>query len=62
MSDAMKYLTIAYDNELIKRLEVVATKLSQPGIRVTRSDAFRVAATRGIVELEKELKIKTAGA
>jgi predicted DNA-binding protein len=38
------------------RLDKIAERLSQPGMRVTRAEALRVATARGIVELEAETK------
>jgi predicted DNA-binding protein len=38
------------------RLDKIAERLSQPGMRVTRAEVLRIAAARGILELESEKK------
>ncbi len=40
----------------LDRLDKIAERLSQPGMRVTRTEALRLATYRGIVELEAEGK------
>jgi len=40
----------------MERLNKIADRLSQPGMRVTRTEALRMAAHRGIVEMEAEGK------
>jgi hypothetical protein len=38
----------------IVRLDKIAKSLSQPGARVTRSEALRIVAHRGMLEIENE--------
>lgn len=38
------------------RLDKVAEKMSQPGMKVTRTEVVRLAVYRGLVELEGEVK------
>jgi predicted DNA-binding protein len=40
-------------HELIERLDVLAVRLSLPGLIVTRADALRAAVTAGLPELEE---------
>jgi predicted DNA-binding protein len=45
---------VRLDPELIARLDAVATKLSRPGLEVTRADAIRIALATGLQVIEKE--------
>ena len=51
---------IRFPPELIARFERIAETLSErnAGMKVTRSDAVRMAAERGATSLEEELGIK----
>jgi len=42
----------------LERLDGLADRLSQPGMRVTRAEALRLAAHRGLVAYETEGKKK----
>jgi len=35
------------------RLDKIVERMSQPGMKVTRTEALRIAVHRGLVELEK---------
>ena len=45
---------VRLDPELIARLDVIAAKLSRPGLEVTRTDAIRIALLTGLQAIEKE--------
>ena len=45
---------VRLDPELLARLDAVATKLSRPGLDVTRADAIRIALATGLQAIEKE--------
>jgi predicted DNA-binding protein len=45
---------VRLDPELLVRLDAVATKLSRPGLEVTRADAIRIALATGLQAIEKE--------
>lgn len=55
-----KPIAIRFTDEMLARFERVAEALAirAAGTRVTRSDAIRAAAERGLVELETELGLK----
>jgi len=41
---------------LLERADEVATKMSQPGMRVTRAEVLRMAMFKGVEALEAEKK------
>lgn len=45
---------VRLDEALIARLDKVASKLSRPGLAVTRTDAVRIALLTGLEAIEKE--------
>lgn len=45
---------IRLEGEIIARLDAIASKLSRPGLVVTRSDAIRIALLTGLGAIEKE--------
>lgn len=45
---------VRLDPELLARLDAVATKLSRPGLEVTRADAIRIALATGLQAIEVE--------
>ena len=45
---------VRLDSEVIVHLDAIATKLSRPGLEVTRTDALRIALMTGIQVIEKE--------
>jgi predicted transcriptional regulator len=45
---------VRLDPDLLARLDAVATKLSRPGLEVTRADAIRIALATGLQAIEKE--------
>lgn len=47
---------IRLPESMINRLDSVAKKMSQPGMPVTRTEVLRLAAHRGLDELEAEWK------
>jgi hypothetical protein len=55
-----KPIAIRFTDEMLARFERVAEMLAvrAAGTRITRSDAIRAAAERGLGELEAELGIK----
>jgi len=58
MTDEQIQTAIRVPKSWLKRLDVVAADLSQPGMRVTRAEVLRLAAHRGLVEMEAEGKKK----
>lgn len=57
---ARPQIPLRFDTEIIERVDALAALLSQrvEGVRVTRSDVFRLAVDRGLPVLEAELKKK----
>jgi hypothetical protein len=49
-------IAIRVPESWLSRLDKIAEKMSQPGMRVTRTEVLRLAAHRGFVELEAENK------
>ncbi len=47
---------IRVPESMLGRLDRLAEKMSQPGLRVTRSEAHRLALYRGLALLEAESK------
>jgi predicted transcriptional regulator len=47
-------IAIRLDPDVISRLDAIATKLSRPGLSITRTDAIRVALLNGLHAIEKE--------
>jgi predicted transcriptional regulator len=45
---------VRLDAEVIARLDAIASKLSRPGLEVTRTDALRIALMTGMQVIEKE--------
>lgn len=39
---------------LLKRIDRIAARMSQTGLAVTRSEVLRLAATKGVEQLEKK--------
>ena len=54
----MKQLGLRLPADIIKRLDKLVKRLEaeRPGKRVTRSDAIRIAAVKGLEELEEKTK------
>ena len=47
---------IRYPESWADRMDKIAERMSQPGMRVTRAEVVRLALHRGIVEMESEGK------
>lgn len=47
---------IRLPESFMTRLDKIAEKMSQPGMKVTRIEVLRLAAYRGLTELEGEIK------
>lgn len=47
---------IRLPDSLLEELDGLADTLSQPGMRLTRTDALRLAIYRGVEQLKKEKK------
>jgi predicted DNA-binding protein len=47
-------IAVRLEAELLGRLDAVATKLSRPGLALTRTDAVRVCLLTGLQQIEKE--------
>lgn len=47
-------IAVRLEEDLIKRLDLVAQKLSRPGLELTRTDAVRVCLLTGLQQIEKE--------
>jgi predicted DNA-binding protein len=45
---------VRLEAEVIARLDAIATKMSRPGLEVTRTDALRIALMTGLEVIEKE--------
>ena len=51
-------IAIRLPDTFLERLDKLAEKLSQPGLSVTRVEALRVAAHKGLEQFESEKKKK----
>lgn len=49
-------VAIRFPESWLARLDRLAEKRSEPGMRVTRTEVLRLAVYRGLVELEAEAK------
>lgn len=49
-------ISIRLDPTLLQRMDKIADRMSQPGMRVTRTEVFRLAAFKGVEQLESEQK------
>ena len=49
-------IAIRLDGDLVVRLDALASKLSRPGLEVTRTDAMRVAIATGLDTIDGERK------
>jgi hypothetical protein len=47
-------IALRLPKDLIARADALRTRLGPPGLTLTRTDALRVAITRGLDELEQE--------
>jgi hypothetical protein len=47
---------IRYPDSLLERADKLAERMSEPGMRVTRTEVLRLATFRGIAEIEAERK------
>lgn len=47
-------IAVRLEEDLIGRLDMVAKKLSRPGLELTRTDAVRVCLLTGLQQIEKE--------
>jgi predicted transcriptional regulator len=47
-------IAVRLDADVISRLDAVASKLTRPGLSVTRTDAIRIALLTGLQAIEKE--------
>jgi predicted transcriptional regulator len=58
MEDKSEYIQygVRLTKDFLKRIDKLAEQMSQPGIRITRAEALRVAAHRGAELLEAEKK------
>lgn len=56
--DQQVQTAIRVPESLLERAEKLAERIAQPGRRCTRADVLRLAAFRGIAELEAENKRK----
>ena len=54
--EAWTQIAIRLPDAFLERLDKFAEKLSQPGLRVTRVEALRVAAHKGLEQSEAEKK------
>jgi len=55
-SDPQVQTAIRLPESLLDRVDKLAEKMSQPGMRVTRAEVLRLATFRGIDQLEGEGK------
>lgn len=58
MGDNQVQTAIRIPESWLDRLDKIAEKMSQPGVRVTRSEALRAMVHRGMNEFEAEGKAK----
>ncbi len=47
-------IAVRLDADVIGRLDAIASKLTRPGLAVTRTDAIRIALLTGLQAIEKE--------
>ena len=47
-------VAIRLERSVVERLDLLAAKLSQPGLSITRTDALRVALHKGLEAFAKE--------
>lgn len=47
---------IRFPESFLDRVDKLATRMSEPGMRVTRVEVLRLAAFKGVAELEAERK------
>lgn len=47
-------IAVRLDPDVLGRLDTIATKLSRPGLALTRTDAIRIALLTGLQAIEKE--------
>jgi predicted transcriptional regulator len=47
-------VAVRLDADVIGRLDAIASKLTRPGLEVTRTDAIRIALLTGLAAMEKE--------
>ena len=55
-SEEQVQTALRLSKSLLARVDKVAARMSQPGMRVTRAEALRLAVFRGIDGLEEEAK------
>jgi len=48
--------SVRLPDSLFERIDKLADRMSEPGMRVTRADVLRIAAFRGVEQLEAEKK------
>jgi predicted transcriptional regulator len=58
MNDKQTQTAIRLDDALLERVDKLAERMSQPGLRVTRVDVLRLTIFRGMAELEAAEKKK----
>ena len=56
MKEPQTQTAIRLPDPLLARIDKLAKRMSQPGVRITRADAIRLALFRGIDTLEAEGK------
>lgn len=56
--DPQVQTAIRLSESLLSRVDKLAVRMSQPGLRVTRAEVLRLAAFRGVATLETEGKKK----
>ncbi|WP_394841310.1 hypothetical protein LZC95_30095 [Pendulispora brunnea] len=49
-------ISIRVPPEWLERADVVATKMSRPGLEMTRADVLRMALVQGLDLVEREVK------
>lgn len=55
--DELIQLAIRLERSVVERLDLLAAKLSQPGLSVTRTDALRVALHKGLDAFAKDERL-----
>jgi hypothetical protein len=53
-SENLVQTAVRVPRALLERIDRLAVAMSQPGLRVTRTDVLRLAATHGVGQLETE--------